>query len=208
LVKVETTKYRDQATGQHRRGHNLYVLLVPWPVVATLRFKVLRATPKPAVTSPDDAAVALGKQERALSLEGKGELEGLTGVSADEAPPGPGWFACISCGFRVESPGADLAVTVELPNGQTVNSYHHHGCGGIFRELAAGLLDAGQHEPSWEDLELTRSQVLERLQGQLGPVEVLAVWDNDQLPPRSVRRWRTVEESPRRRRRRKPKEKP
>lgn len=104
LVKVETTKYHDQATGQHRRGHNVYVLLVPWPVVATIPVRVLRATPKLAVTSADGGGVALGKQERALSLEREVSSTGVTGVSSTEAPPVP---AVLEVGGQHEPSWAD-----------------------------------------------------------------------------------------------------
>jgi hypothetical protein len=57
------------------------------------------------------------------------------------------------------------------------------------------VVDVGrQHEPSWEDLKLTPSQVVAALEGVFGPVEVLGIWPNDQPPPRRLRRWRTKEE--------------
>lgn len=40
----------------------------------------------------------------------------------------------------------------------------------------------------------TRAELLATLEGAFGPVEVLAEWRNGELPPRSVRRWRTREE--------------
>ena len=46
-----------------------------------------------------------------------------------------------------------------------------------------------------------RSAILTALEQAFGPVRVLAEWPNDQLPPRSVRRWRTREEVGRARRR-------
>jgi hypothetical protein len=66
------------------------------------------------------------------------------------------------------------------------------------------VLDVGnQHEPTWAELGLSKDQIVDRLRAQLGEIEVLAVWPNDQLPPRSVRRWLTKEEAAAERRRRK-----
>jgi hypothetical protein len=69
-------------------------------------------------------------------------------------------------------------------------------------------LDVGDQRPLERlDHPPTKTEILAAL-SPLGPLKVIAEWPNDQLPPRSVRRWRTVEESPRRPRRRKPKGKP
>jgi hypothetical protein len=78
-------------------------------------------------------------------------------------------------------------------------------CLGVTGVSSTDVLDVGnQREPTWAELGFSRSDILAALTATFGPVKVLAEWPNDQLPPRSVRRWRTVEESPRRPRRRNP----
>jgi hypothetical protein len=86
LLKVERTKYRDKATGQHRRGHNLYVLLVPAEVIAGLPVSGQRATWPFDLTSGNGEHVALGKPEITPSLE---EVGGYLSVPTD-ALPSPG----------------------------------------------------------------------------------------------------------------------
>jgi hypothetical protein len=61
-------------------------------------------------------------------------------------------------------------------------------------ELPA-VLDVGHQRPLQRlDHDPTRAEILDCLEHNLGPVRVIADWPNDQLPPRSVRRWRTREE--------------
>lgn len=78
LVRVEPTTYRDQATGRHRLGGNLYVL-----------DPGQHARLKAAVTSSDSGDVACLNKGTPLSLEREVSSPGVTGVSSTEAPPVP-----------------------------------------------------------------------------------------------------------------------
>ena len=51
------------------------------------------------------------------------------------------------------------------------------------------VLEVGRQRPLRRlDYDPSRTEILAALEAGLGPVEVLAEWPNDQLPPRSVRR--------------------
>lgn len=57
------------------------------------------------------------------------------------------------------------------------------------------VLDVGRQRPLQRlEHDPTRAEILDCLERNLGPVRVIADWPNEQLPPRSVRRWRTREE--------------
>jgi hypothetical protein len=59
----------------------------------------------------------------------------------------------------------------------------------------AAVFEVGHQRPLQRlDHDPTRAEILDCLERNLGPVRVIADWPNEQLPPRSVRRWRTREE--------------
>jgi hypothetical protein len=100
LLKVEPTHYHAEG-GQYRRGHNLYVLLVPPQVVAILPIEGQWATWPFDLTSGNGEGVALGKQEKPLSLEEEGEYSWVpiverAGPAVEESYPQVGTTAADS----------------------------------------------------------------------------------------------------------------
>jgi hypothetical protein len=158
LVKVETTSRPGEAGGGRLLAGNLYVL-VDRQIPRSLR----HATPKAALTSADGDDVACLNKSTTPSLEGKGELESLTGVGGAEnddvwpAFADSRWYSGPGRGAAPPAPLDPLPERIEIP----------------IEPSAELLLDYDPGLP----------EILAALERGFEPVQVEHVWPNDLVGP-------------------------